>query len=83
MLDGNAAAGVLREVFAADMTMAFTSCAGCGTTYQLGELRLFASAMGMILRCPSCDMAMLRVGNIPNGYWLDLRGVQVIKVARA
>lgn len=83
MLDGNAAAGVLREIFAAEMTMAFTSCVGCATTRPLGELHVFASAMGVILRCPGCDTAMLRIGNAPNGYWVDLRGLQVLRVAHA
>ena len=31
-LDGNAAGGVLRELFAQDMTAALGTCAGCGTT---------------------------------------------------
>ena len=31
-LDGNAAAGELSEVFAADLTTATATCAGCGAT---------------------------------------------------
>ena len=32
MLDGNAVAGLLQEVFAVEMTTALEACAGCGAT---------------------------------------------------
>ena len=32
MLDGNAVAGLLQEVFAAEMTTATGTCAGCGAS---------------------------------------------------
>src|ERR1051326_354257 len=37
-LDGNAAAGVLRELFVHDMTLAMATCRGCGTREPVGEL---------------------------------------------
>jgi hypothetical protein len=36
-LDGNAAGGLLREVFAFDATVAATTCAGCGRTRADGR----------------------------------------------
>jgi len=72
-LDGNAAGGLLREVFAFDATAALITCAGCAGTMPMGELRLYAIEMGAILRCPSCDAAVIRVGRTPRGLWLDLR----------
>ena len=38
-LDGNAAAGQLRDVFALDATAARATCATCNTTAPLGALR--------------------------------------------
>ena len=37
-LDGNAAAGLLRELFAFEMTTALGTCANCGKTGSIGEL---------------------------------------------
>jgi hypothetical protein len=38
VLDGNAAAGALREVFIADMTTAHIQCDACGSVRALGTL---------------------------------------------
>jgi hypothetical protein len=78
MLDGNAAGGLLFEVFAFEATAARTTCAGCARVSPLGELRLYAVELGAILRCPSCDEAVVRVARTPRGLWLDLRGAATI-----
>jgi hypothetical protein len=77
-LDGNAAGGLLREVFAFDATAARTTCAGCSRVAPMAELRLYAIEMGAILRCPSCDEAVVRISRTPRGLWLDLRGVATV-----
>jgi Family of unknown function (DUF6510) len=53
-LDGNAAAGVLRELFAFDMTAAEVTCGSCGTVTMVGETKLYGGVMGAIFRCPHC-----------------------------
>ena len=78
MLDGNAAGGLLCEVFAFDATAARITCAGCGRMGPMGELRLYAIELGAILRCPSCDGAVVRVSRTPRGLWLDLRGAATV-----
>lgn len=80
-LDGNAAGGLLREVFAFDATVAPTTCAGCGKTRPMAELMLYAVELGAILRCPSCDQAVVRIGRTPRGLWLDLRGATTVVAA--
>ena len=50
-LDGNAAGGLLNEVFPFEMTAAATTCSGCGAIKPVGELMLYAHGMGAILRC--------------------------------
>jgi uncharacterized protein DUF6510 len=77
-LDGNAAGGLLREVFAFDATAARTTCAGCARAAPIGELRLYAVEMGAILRCPSCNEAVVRMARTPRGLWLDLRGAATV-----
>ena len=77
-LDGNAAGGLLREVFTFDATMARATCAGCARMMPMGELRLYAIELGAILRCPSCDAAVVRIGRTPRGVLLDLRGAATV-----
>jgi hypothetical protein len=78
-LDGNAAAGALGEIFAAEMTTAVTICASCRDNRPIGELRTYMHAPGIVLRCPSCDAVQIRFVRGPQRAWLDLRGVRVLE----
>jgi hypothetical protein len=82
-LDGNAAAGLLGEIFAFDVTTAETVCTGCAAVAPVGTLAAYGLAMGIILRCPGCDAALIRISRLGNGYWLDLRGLSVLRVQGA
>lgn len=82
-LDGNAAAGALREIFAVDLTAAVTQCAGCKRTGVFAEARLYLDAPGMVARCPGCDDVLLRIVTTPNDTFLDLRGVTYLRIANA
>jgi uncharacterized protein DUF6510 len=77
-LDGNGAGGLLREAFAFNATAARTTCAGCSRAVSMAELRLYAIELGAILRCPSCDEAVVRIARTPRGLWLDLRGAVTV-----
>ena len=55
VLDGNAAAGLLQEIFVLDITTAQIHCEVCGSTGAVGSLRLYAAPMGAVLRCTHCD----------------------------
>ena len=79
-LDGNAAAGLLAEVFRFEMTTAFTACAGCGALAPVGALMVYRHEMGTILRCPGCDTAIIRLARTRGRYWLDLRGAHVLRI---
>src|SRR6187549_3244867 len=81
-LDGNAAAGVLREIFALEMTTALSTCAGCGRQGALGELMLYGGEAGTILRCPGCDNLLICITHTPDGYWIDLRGLQILRIVQ-
>jgi hypothetical protein len=79
-MDGNAAAGLLAEVFSFEMTTSLARCAGCGTNHLVGALLVYGGPMGMIMRCPGCDTAMIRIALIRDEYALDLRGTRVLRV---
>jgi len=80
-LDGNAAAGMLREVFVPDLTAGRAKCAGCGTTRSIGALHVYSHGMGMVVRCPACDGVVLRVARTPTRVWLDARGAVSIVIS--
>jgi len=78
-VDGNAAAGLLGEVFALEATAAWTTCGGCGAIGQVGALLAYCHGMGAVLRCPGCDTAVVRVANAGGRWWLDLRGARSVR----
>ena len=79
-LDGNAAAGLLTEVFCGEPSGAMIVCAGCGATAAIGALMAYGLELGAILRCPHCDTAVLRLGAAGATLWLDLRGAVSLRV---
>jgi hypothetical protein len=80
-LDGNAAAGILSQVFASDVTAARATCVSCGETDEVGALLLYAHEMGAVLRCPGCNSVVLRVVRTPTQLWLDATGSKCIVIA--
>ena len=80
-LDGNAAAGMLSEIFAPDVTIGRAKCAGCGTTRSIGALHVYSHGMGMVIRCPGCDGVVLRVARTSTHLWLDARGAVSIAIS--
>ena len=74
MLDGNALAGLLQEVFASEMTVAPVECASCGREGEIGSLWAFIESPGYILRCPACQHIILRMVVTPDRIYLDARG---------
>jgi ribosomal protein S27E len=79
--DGNSIGGPLRDVFSVDITAATGRCAGCGNTGPLAEGRVFSHAPGLVLRCPACGEALLRLAHAPGRAWLDVRGLEYIELA--
>ncbi len=74
MVDGNAVAGLLQELFAVEMTVAPVGCASCGREGELGSLRAYLHGPGVVLRCPGCGAVMLRIVQTPRANYLDARG---------
>jgi Family of unknown function (DUF6510) len=73
--DGNAIAGLLQDVFVAEVTTAVRVCQSCGQDHPIGAHRLYTGA-GLVLRCPACGdlaacIAVLRDRNVISlhGTW--------------
>jgi Family of unknown function (DUF6510) len=80
MLDGNAAAGLLQEVFAVEMTTAVGTCAACGVSGPIGATRLYRGA-GVVLRCPHCDNVLAKIVTDDARVWMSLPGVRALTMA--
>jgi hypothetical protein len=78
MLDGNALAGLLQQIFAVEMTIAPVECASCGREGEMGSLWAFHTGPGFVLRCPTCQQIILRVVVTPQKIYLDARGAAFV-----
>ena len=74
-LDGNAAAGELSRIFAVDITSAEGQCANCGARKRFAETRLYVRCPGLVARCALCGHVLLRLVNVQQRVFLDLRGM--------
>jgi uncharacterized protein DUF6510 len=79
VLDGNAAASLLHEVFVFDVTTAQIQCAACGAVELLGALPLYAASMGVVLRCMHCDAILIRAVRTSHGRWLEMTGTRYLR----
>jgi hypothetical protein len=79
MLDGNAVAGLLQEVFAVEMTTALGMCDECGATDAVGAMHVYRGA-GVVMRCPHCDNALVSIVKDDARVWIGLQGVRTLQV---
>ena len=82
-LDGNAAAGELSKIFAMDVTASEGQCAHCGTTKRFAEARLYMQGPGVVARCVVCEHVLLRLVNVHQRVFLDLRGMTYLSLDTA
>jgi hypothetical protein len=79
MLDGNAVAGLLQEVFAADVTSAVGSCATCGAREPVGATHVYRGA-GVVLRCPHCDNTLAVIVRGERRVWITFPGIRALEL---
>lgn len=77
ILDGNAVAGTLAEIYGDDMTTALAECASCGQVDQVGGLLAFVHAPGIVLRCTACATVIIRIVETPKRTYVDVRGKRI------
>ena len=75
MLDGNAAAGDLMEIFGREMTEDPVECSNCGRVQFVGSLMAFAGGPGLVLRCPSCHAVLLCSAPLRGIACVDVRWI--------
>ncbi len=81
-LDGNACAGLLREIFAHDLTAARGACASCGSVAQVGARHLYGypDGPGAVLRCSACESVLMVVVHAGGRYRLAAQGLAWIEI---
>jgi hypothetical protein len=79
MVDGNAVAGLLQEVFAVEMTTSMATCDACGAADPVGALHVFRGA-GIVMRCPHCDNVLVTIVKAGTRVWVGFRGVRTMQV---
>ncbi len=82
MLDGNAVAGLMYELFEVEMTIAGVECSACGRHGELGSLWAFVETPGYVLRCPECQNIVLRLTVTPDTVYLDARGAAYLRIPK-
>jgi Family of unknown function (DUF6510) len=81
-LDGNAAAGMLREVFVYDLSAARGECASCGAIGQMGSQHLYMYPLspGAVLRCTSCDGILMVFVHGGGHYRFGMQGLKWLEI---
>jgi Family of unknown function (DUF6510) len=79
-LDGNAIAGLLLDVFGAEMTTATGVCAHCGASGLLAEQMVYNRAPGTVVRCRSCTWVLMVLADVRGIYCVDLRGLVTLEL---
>jgi Family of unknown function (DUF6510) len=78
-LDGNAIAGLLLDVFGAEMTTASGTCAHCRATGPLAEAVVYVRAPGTAMRCRSCGSLLMVLVTVRGCTCVDMRGFAALE----
>jgi uncharacterized protein DUF6510 len=74
-LDGNALAGLLQDVFGAELTAAATVCAHCGARSVVAECVVYVGGPGAVARCRSCRGLLAVFVEVRGVTCVDLSGL--------
>jgi hypothetical protein len=83
MLDANAVAGDLAELFGFDMTAAVHRCAHCGNVGEMGTLLAWTQGPGITLRCCICRDVVVRIVRTPSRTLVDVSGAAYLEIRSA
>ena len=79
MLDGNAVAGLLEEVFGVDMTTAIATCGNCGAAEAAGGSHVYRGA-GIVLRCAHCEHVLVRIVRSDTRLWISFPELRTLEI---
>jgi hypothetical protein len=84
-LDGNASAGMLRQVFADELTTARGACAACGAIAEIGSQPLYMQTLspGGVLRCRTCGEVLMVLVRSDRRYRIGMQGLKWIEVTES
>jgi hypothetical protein len=80
MLDANAVAGELAELFGLEMTAAVHRCAHCGNVGAMGTLLAWTQGPGVTLRCCICRDVVVRIVRTPSRTLIDVSGAAYLEI---
>ena len=80
VLDGNAAAGDMEELFGFDMTAVMHRCTNCGNRGAMATLLAYMGGPGTVLRCSICREVVIRLVRTPTATYLDMRGAAYLSL---
>lgn len=83
MLDANAVAGDLAELFGFEMTATVHRCAHCGNVGQMGTLLAWTQGPGITLRCCICRDVVVRIVRTPTRTLIDVSGAAYMEIRTA
>jgi Family of unknown function (DUF6510) len=80
VLDGNALAGVLAELFPFEMTVAQGTCRACGRVGPLAEAQVYAHAPGAVVRCAGCASVLFVISKDGDRYFLGFDRLRCLEL---
>ena len=80
VLDGNAVAGLLGEVFAVEATTMVARCKACGAEGAVATASVYMHGPGVVMRCPDCTAVVMRFARIRGRLVADLQGVGTLTI---
>jgi hypothetical protein len=80
-LDGNAIAGLLSEIFGAELTATHRGCQTCGAVSRIGAHRVYRG-LGTVVRCPVCSDLAMRITTLPDRHVVLMAGTWEVEVGR-
>ena len=78
-VDGNAIAGLLREVFGVEMTAATGVCGHCDAVGVIAEQVVYNRAPGTVVRCRACSGVLMVIVDVRGTFSVDLEGMAAIE----
>jgi hypothetical protein len=78
-LDGNAIAGLLREVFGDEMTTEAGICRSCGSRQLLAEVRVYTRAPGAVARCKACGQVVFVLIETGGQTRIRMDGLELVR----
>ena len=82
VLDANAVAGDLAELFGFEVTAAVHRCGHCGNVAAVGTLLAWTQGPGVTLRCSGCREVVVRIVRTPSRTLIDVSGAAYLEIRR-